>query len=69
MKTIRELKFYSAPYGYIATIPKGTPVIPASNLPRKDHFWAEEWQGMTEVASSWQRNYGFLIAPNEVENE
>ena len=60
--TNKPIDYRSAPYGQIAIIPRGTPVIPADNLsgiPGK--YWAEPWEGMTEEEQSWQRNYGFLI--------
>ena len=70
MKTSREIKYYSAPMGYICTIPKGTPVVPARNLPDKMRaFWAKRWEGMNEQAESYYRNYGFLLYPNELEND
>jgi hypothetical protein len=49
-------------------IPKGTPVIPATNLP-DGGWWAEPWEGMSELAESWQRNYGFLLKDDEVTDE
>ena len=66
--TNQTIKYQAAPYGLIAVIPKGTPVIPASNLPgRPTRFWAEPWEGMSESAESWFRNYGFLIERDQVE--
>jgi len=65
MKTKKEIKYPAAWVGYI-TIPKGTPVILATNLPYKA-YWCEPWEGMTDEQESWQRNYGFLIQPYEVE--
>jgi len=49
-------------------IPKGTRCVPATNLPEGDEpqFWAEPWQGMSDRAESWQRNYGFLLTLSEV---
>lgn len=53
----------------IAVIPEGTPVIPATNLPSDEgqRYWAEPWEGMSEDAEGWQRNYGFLIDDEDVE--
>jgi hypothetical protein len=48
------------------TIPAGTPVIPADNLPGPSRYWAESWDGMTETDQSWARTYGFLIGPDDV---
>lgn len=47
-------------------IPKGTKVVPAANLPEPGRFWAEPWDGMTDEASSWQRNYGFLLTVEDL---
>lgn len=71
-KTVTEYK--AVPYGQIATIPQGTPVIEATNLPPEDgkQYWAEAWEGMDEQAELWHRNYGFLLSADEVgpdENE
>jgi len=66
--TAREIDYRVAPYGHIATIPKGTPVAEATNLPpEKKRYWCEPWEGMTEQEESWERNYGFLIEEDEVE--
>ena len=66
MKTKKEIIYHSTPYGKIATIPKGTPVKLAGNMPFIS-FWCEPWEGMTDEQESWLRNYGFLIDPDEVE--
>ena len=68
MRTKKEIRYKSAPYGHIAIIPKGTPVIPADNLPQGG-YWAEPWSGMNEQEESWQRNYGFHLTDEEVEND
>ena len=62
MQTNKTIQYKTAPYGFIAEIPKGTQVFPALNLPvNPPRFWAKDWQGMSATAESWQRNYGFLI--------
>lgn len=66
MKTKRLIEYKAAPYGHIATIPEGTPVTEAKNLPEKGQFWVQRWEGMDEKAESWQRNYGFLVSQDEV---
>jgi len=70
-KTNRQLSYQSAPYGIVTVIPAGTPCILATNLPeRKDgkpQYWAEPWPNRSPIAESWQRNYGFLIGPDDVE--
>lgn len=69
MKTIKAIVYSAAPYGKITTIPKGTTLIPASNLPNSDgKFYAKKWKGMSEKAKSWERNYGFLITLDEAVN-
>ena len=70
MKTRHDIEYRSAPYGKIATIPAGTPVAEATALPQHDgrkRYWAEQWEGMSEGAAAWQRNYGFLLEQEEVE--
>jgi len=70
MKTNKHIRY---DYGnfYHAGIPKGTPVIPADNLPQPNDseiaYWAEPWKGMSERAQSWMRNYGFGIKKEDVE--
>ena len=64
--TRNDVDYFSAPNGRIATIPKGTPCIPADNLPQGG-YWAEAWEGMSENQKSWARCYGFLIDPVDVE--
>lgn len=67
--TIHEIEYKSFPYGRIATIPAGTPCIPASNLPGDDPgCWVERWEGMDEKAESWMRNYGFHVGSHEVQD-
>ncbi len=50
-------------------IPAGTVCIEAENLPRglTPKFWACEWDGMSEAAASYARNYGFLLGDDDVE--
>jgi hypothetical protein len=48
-------------------IPAGTECVVADNLPGEGQFWACEWDGMDLLAESWQRNYGFLLDENDVE--
>lgn len=69
-KTNKDIEYKAAPYGKIAVIPKGTEVYEATNLPQeegKKQYWAEPWDGMDEQAESWQRNYGFLIEADEID--
>ena len=66
--TAKEIVYKGIPYGYIATIPKGTKVVEATNLPGKGQYWAEKWKDMTIEAEAWYRNYGFLLSEDEVEN-
>lgn len=65
MKTTKPIEYSCAPYGHIATIPAGTKLTPATNLP-DGGFWAEPWEGMSEQAESWERNYGFHITNDDL---
>ena len=68
MKTVKPIDYREAPYGHITTIPAGTTVTRARNLPASDgvHYWSKGWRGMDRNARSWQRNYGFLLTLEEV---
>jgi hypothetical protein len=66
MKTKYKIVYNSMPYGAIATIPKGTLVIPATNLPHRG-YWVENWKGMTGTQKSWSENYGYHVTDAEVE--
>ena len=59
---------YSLPMGGKVTIPAGTPVEPASNLPDSSpiKYWVKPWQGMDEYAESHERNYGFGVGAEDV---
>lgn len=65
IKTTKAIEYNCAPYGHIATIPAGTELIPASNLPNGG-YWAEPWEGMSEEAESWMNNYGFHITDEDL---
>ena len=65
MKTRYTIDYPMLPTGMI-TIPKGTPVVAATNLPEDGYWWAQQWDNMSDTAESWQRNYGFLLNDNEV---
>lgn len=65
MQVKHKIPYASFPYGTIATIPAGTPVIPATNLP-EGGYWVEPWDGMTAEQASWQRTYGFHVTDDEV---
>ena len=54
-------------YSTTFVIPKGTPVVEASNLPYEDFYWAEPWEGMSEDAECELRNYGFLVHLKDTE--
>jgi hypothetical protein len=64
--TKKTIEYCAAPYGFIATIPAGTQVDPATNLPG-NQFWACAWETMDDTAAGWHRNYGFLIQASDVE--
>lgn len=65
--TNKDIEYEVAPYGFIANIPKGTSVIPATNLP-EGGYWAEPWEGMNNKATSWERNYGFHVEDTDIED-
>lgn len=67
MKTKENIVYREIPFGFIVTIPKGTSVIPATNLPYKDKFWVKSWLEMDQKALDWFNNYGFLVSNNDVE--
>lgn len=65
----RETIIYrAASFGTVGVIPKGTPCIPADNLPtdKGPRFWACKWPIMTPEEASWERAYGFLLEEAEV---
>jgi len=62
--TSKPIEYHAAPYGHIATIPKGSELIPADNLPQGG-YWVLPWEGMTEEQESWERNYGFHLKDGE----
>jgi hypothetical protein len=65
VKTSRDIAYRSAPYGWIATIPAGTPIERADNLP-DGGYWAMEWPGMTDQQESYFRNYGFHLTEEDI---
>lgn len=70
MKTIAPIEYSAAPYGKIATIPAGTSVSLAKNLPtsKEKQYWCKGWRGMTAREKSWKNSYGFLLSFGEVKN-
>jgi len=65
--TNKDIEYQAAPYhGIIATIPKGTPVTLATNIDSTDEYWVGRWEGMSDIAMSWKRNYGFLVSDEDV---
>ena len=67
--TKHEIEYQSAPYPDKHIIPKGTPVRPALNLFTEDgqKYWAEPWEGISDLSWSWYSTYGFLLSADEVE--
>jgi len=61
-----KIDYNSMPYGALAKIPKGTPVIPAVGHPHRG-YWVENWKGMTKAQRSWADNYGYHVTESEVE--
>ena len=68
MKTKKETEYRVMPYGKVATIPAGTPVVPAANLP-DGGYWVLPWSEMDEATKSWHQNYGFRVTADEVTEE
>lgn len=69
LKTTKLIEYHAAPIGYIATIPAGTKLDPASNLPAEPgnaKYWARAWPRMTNQAKSWRQNYGFLVGEKDL---
>ena len=66
-RTKRAIEYKAAPYGRVATIPSGSIVTPADNLPRGG-YWVARWAAASDRAVSWGRNYGFHVTPEEVED-
>ena len=67
--TASEIEYRGA-FGYEShTIPAGTLCIPADNLPAglTPKYWVCDWEGMSDAAESYGRNYGFLVEGDEVE--
>jgi hypothetical protein len=72
MKTKKDIIYRSSYFTCI--IPEGTPIYHAINLPGQDEstpmidrlYWSGKWQGMSEIVESWHRNYGLLLASNDV---
>lgn len=69
--TSKKIDFYAKPYyRYVATVPKGAEVHPATNMPKKNgkcQYWVEKWPNMSLKAISFHNTYGFLIEHDEVE--
>ena len=66
MLVTREDIVYNVAWVGKITIPKGTPVTRATNLPY-EAYWVEPWDNMSHEAESWLRNYGFMVMESEVE--
>jgi len=69
IKTNKSIEYQEAPYGKVGSIPKGTEVTLATNLPNHQNnprYWAKSWKGMSEKEKSWKQSYGFLIEKKDV---
>jgi len=64
-KTPKDIFYCASPYGYISTIPAGTTLTPATNLP-EGGYWVDDWEGMTDQEKSWGHNYGFHLTNEEL---
>ena len=63
--TKADIPYKPFPYLWTATIPAGTKVIRATNLPGES-YWAEPWENMTPEELGWQQGYGFRLTSDEV---
>ena len=63
--TQKDIDYQAAPYGRIAIIPQGSRLVPATNLPHGG-YWVENWEGMTDDARAWSRNYGFHVTEEDL---
>lgn len=64
MKLNKDIEYKVMPYGTITTIPMGTNVIRATNHP-DGGYWVSKWDGMSDRARDWNRNYGFHISDKQ----
>ena len=67
MRTSNDIRYK---FGFLggnieATIPAGTPVVRADNLPQGG-YWVEKWEGMTYPEECWHSAYGFHVAEDQV---
>ena len=67
MKTKHDIPYQLAGQLGKSTIPAGTTVQPATNLPSKDglQYWVDDWDGMTDK-DRYVGSYGFLVGAIEV---
>ena len=68
MRTSKELTFSPMGFNGSVTIPAGTLVTRATNLPEDSEikFWVEPWEGCTEYERRWCETYGFGLRRGEV---
>lgn len=69
-QTMAPIEYKAAGTLFKCTIPAGTEVVPATNLPHHPEaprFWAKAWDDMDDSAESWERSYGFLLEADDVE--
>jgi len=68
-ETAKEIQYASASYIHPAykgiTIPKGSPVEPATNQP-EGKFWVSGWEGIDEIWQNHLETYGILLDTTEV---
>ncbi len=70
MKVVKQdtVRGYSWLAKYV-TIPKGTPVKPASNLPDGGWWVVPKWPEISREVQAWGTVYGFHLTDEEVEDE
>lgn len=71
MKTKHKIDYRLLFVDATITIPKGTRVIPASNLEQPNDsdiaYWCELWPDMSDAMKSHARMYGFGVSASDVE--
>lgn len=69
MQTKDDIDYEAVPYHLKFTIPAGTNVTPAKDLPAYGLWWALPWEGITDEAALWLKCYGFLLTAEQITGE
>tara|TARA_R110002012_G_scaffold203645_1_gene373035 strand:+ start:189 stop:395 length:207 start_codon:yes stop_codon:yes gene_type:complete len=68
MPVTRETLEFKINWIVRVTIPAGTSVVPATNLPQGG-FWVETWEGITDAERSIVEGQGIHIEDEEVTHD